>query len=500
VKKKVIGVSIGVLLVAAAIPWYVGRIVEDRFVGRIEQLMGGTAGVLGVSLLRYDRGWFASEAVHRINPGGDPSASFEVHHRIDHLPRLREGWARVHSFPVWSAGGRDTARYYFGDSAPVTLESVVGFDGALDVTLHSPAFGKALEDEPDMRFTWGGAQGWLRVDREGKARMQLKVPGLALHGQGVVATFADLKLDGDWRGSADPAAWSGKTLLSVSAVGLSSPEGGARLRHVEAGLERRDEGETIAMSVRLRVGEGSALGEGGVPAQDGDEGFREAALDLHLDRLGKRALRTYVERMSQLPAVLPEEEHTRVNAGMALALLADLLEGEPELRIERARLTTPNGSFSAAGVLTVDPAQADPAGSDLLSRLRLHVRVDVSEKLLEGWLARDTYRGVEAALRERSGEVDEQLARELTGRFVRERIEGWTAAGILATDRDRYLVKIDLARGHLSVNGVPSDALLPAPRLDPAAGGEPDRAGPRSARATPSPDSGEMSPVHDRRP
>lgn len=456
-KKKVTGVSIGALLVLAAIPWGVGHLVEHVLCERVERLAAGADAMLRTRLVRYERGWLTSKAVHRVELVN--ATAFEIHHVADHLPRVGEGWARVRSVPLLSADAQALADHYFGSSAPMTADTVVGFDGSLSVSLRSPAFAKALTDEPDVRFTWGGAQGSLHVDSRGSARMLFEVPGLAMHGQGVVATFADLRVDGDWRSTAD--AWSGRTSMSVSAIGLSSPEGGARLRRLEAAFEREDLGKTIALSCRVRVGEGTSLDAGA------EDGFRDGAIDIHLDRLGKEALRTYLERMARLPAALPESEQTRVNARMALALLADLLEGAPRLRIERARLTTPNGSFAASGVLAIDPVHAGAGDRDLLSRLRLDARVEVSARLLEGWMARDTYRGVSAALLERSGEVDEQFARDLTERFVRERIEVWTSAGILAADRDRYRVQIDLARGHLRVNGVPSDALLPGRSADP---------------------------------
>ncbi len=493
VMKKVTGVSIGLLLVIAAIPWVVGRSVEHAFITRLERLAGGADAALQVRLVRYDRGWLTSEAVHRVM-WGDAPGSFDIVHRFDHLPRLGEGWARVRSVPEWNGRADEIVRHYFGSSPAVRVDTVIGFDGALLMSLHSPAFAKPLADEPDVRFTWGGAEGWMRVDAQGKARLQVNVPGLAMHGQGVVATFADLRMDGDWQGAPDPASWSGRTLISVSAIGLSSPEGGARLRLVETELERQDQGDSIALAARMRVGEGTALGEGA------DEGFREGELALHLDGLGKEALRTYLERMANLPPVLAPQDQARANAHMALALFADLLEGAPQLRIERARLTTPNGSFSAVGVLGIDATSPAGVAGGLFSRLRLDARVDVSARLLEGWLARDTFRGVEAALLERSGEVDAQLARELTERFVRERIDAWTAAGILAPDRDRYRVRIKLAQGHLSVNGVPSDTLLPSGSAGSAPLELPGAAAPGQAPATLSAVSGEMAAVTPRRP
>jgi len=493
VMKKVTGVSIGLLLVIAAIPWLVGRALEQAFITRLERLAGGADAALQVRLVGYERGWLTSKAVHRVMLG-DASGSFDIVHRFDHLPRLGEGWARVRSVPEWNGRAAEIVRHYFGSSPAVRADTVIGFDGGLLMSLHSPAFGKTLADEPDVRFTWGGAEGWMQVDAQGRARLEVKVPGLAMHGQGVVATFADLRMDGDWQGAPDPASWSGRTMISVSAIGLSSPEGGARLRHVETELEREDQGDTIALAARVRVGEGAALGEGA------DEGFREGELALHLDQLGKPALRTYLERMAELPAALAPQEQARASAHMAMALLADLLEGAPQLRIERARLTTPNGSFSAVGVLGIDAASSVEGEEGLFSRLRLDARVDVSARLLEGWLARDTYRGVEAALLERSGEVDAQRVRELTERFVRERIDSWTAAGILATDRDRYRVQVKLAQGHLSVNGVPSDTLLPSGSAGNAPLELPGAAAPEEVPATLSAVSGEMAAVPPRRP
>lgn len=491
--RKVIGVSIGALAVAAAIPWGVGRLAEHRFVAALENAAGGANAVMRVHLVRYERGWLSSSAVHRVELTDDAAGAFEIHHRIDHLPRLGEGLARVHSSPEWTGEMGDAVAYYFGADAPLSADTVVGFDGTLAMTLHSPAFSNVLAEEPGVKVTWGGAQGSLHIDAAGKADMRLNVPGLAMHGQGVVATFADMRLEGRWLGTADPGGWSGKTVLKVSAIGISSPEGGARLRHVETAIDRRDQGETIRLAYRLRIGEGNTLGSEDVNS------FREGVIELELDGLDKKALAAYAHRVGQTPRPLPEAQQARVNARLALALLGDLLQGAPELRIRRLGLITPQGSFTASGVLGIEPEQPGASGADLLSRLRLEGRIDVSVALLEGWLARDTYRGVEAALMQRGGEVDKALARELTQRFVRERIESWASAGILAADRDRYKVQVKLSAGHLSVNGVPSDELLPSQSpnelLDSLA--ETATPGPGATRPRVS---GEIPPVHNRRP
>jgi len=491
--RKVIGVSIGALALAATIPWGVGRLAEHRFVEALGRAAGGADAMARMRLVRYERGWLSSSAVHRVALTDNAAGVFEIHHRIDHLPRLGEGLARVHSSPEWTGDMKDAVAYYFGADAPLSAETVVGFDGSVTMTLRSPAFNKPLAEEPGVKVTWGGAQGTLHIDAAGKADMRLNVPGLAMHGHGVVATFADMRVQGQWVGTQDPGAWSGKTVLKVSAIGLSSPQGGARLRHVETAIERRDRGETIRLAGRLRIGEGNTL------ESEDEDSFREAVLELELDGLDKKALAAYANRVGQSPRPLPQSQQARVNAQLALALLGDLLQGAPELRIRQLGLITPQGSFTASGVLGIEAVQAGESNADLLTRLRLDGQIDVSVALLEGWLARDTYRGVQAALMERGGEVDETLARELTQRFVRERIESWASSGILATDRDRYKVQVKLAHGHLRVNGVLSDELLPSHSPDALLDGLEKTAapGPHATRARVS---GEIPPVHNRRP
>jgi len=486
-------VSIGALAVAATIPWGVGRLAEHRFVQALQRAAGGADAMARVRLVRYERGWLSSSAVHRVALTDDAAGVFEIHHRIDHLPRLGEGLARVQSRPEWTGDMKDAVAHYFGEDAPLSADTVVGFDGSLTMTMHSPAFDKALAEEPAVRVTWGGAQGSLHIDAAGRANMRLNVPGLAMHGQGVVATFADMRVEGQWVGTQDPGAWSGETLLKVSAIGLSSPQGGARLRHVEAAVERRDQGQTIRLAGRLRIGEGNTL------ESEDEDSFREAVLELELDGLDKKALSAYADRVAQSSRPLPEAQQARANAQLALALLGDLLQGAPELRIRRLGLITPQGSFTASGALGIQAVHSGEGDADLLSRLRLDGQIDISVALLEGWLARDTYRGVQAALMERGGEVDETLARELTQRFVRERIQSWASSGILATDRDRYTVQVKLAHGHLSVNDVPSDELLPSHSPD-ALLDSLEQAAARGSPATHARVSGEIPPVHNRRP
>ncbi|MCW5620359.1 MAG: DUF945 family protein [Burkholderiales bacterium] len=441
--------AIGVLALAVAVPWGAGWIAGQRFLSGLEHLAGSA--MLDLSLVSYQRGWLSSTAVHRLESPGTAHETLEIHHRIEHFPFSGAGLARISSAPQWPYATQTTIAYYFGASPPVSAQTLVGMDGSLAMTLHSPAFGKPLLQDPAIKLTWGGARGSLRYAPSGATRVELQVPGLAMQGQGVVATFADLRLEGD-SGAVSDAGWTGQALLKVSAIGLSSPQGGARLRHLETVLQRHDQGDMVRLGYRLNIGEGTALGADG----ERDDSFRDGVLEVELDRIDRQALQRYLQRVAHGP---PE-----ARAQLALAFLGELLQGAPELRIERVGLHTSQGTLSASGIAGLTGAQPDGgAVVDLLSRMRLDGDIDVSAALLEGWLSRDTYRGVTAALYARNAEVDEALAHALTRRFVRERIAAWSASGMLAAERDRYRMRVNLMHGHLSINGVPRDDLLPLP-------------------------------------
>ena len=93
---KKVGIALGVLLAlvavaAAVLPWYLGVEAEKRFQEGLAEY-GSANSPFAVKLVRYERGWFESTALHRVSVKADPTIYFDVHHAIDHLPDPRVGF------------------------------------------------------------------------------------------------------------------------------------------------------------------------------------------------------------------------------------------------------------------------------------------------------------------------------------------------------------------------------------------------------------------------
>src|SRR5699024_1193923 len=107
-----------------------------------------------IDIVRYERGWFTSDAVTKTN--WDDQTSVVVHHHITHGPYIGPGWATVESIPEFA--NVPTVTYFFGDRTPVTFNTRFAFDGSVVISAHSPAFTKPAPDGSAEKITWGGAQ------------------------------------------------------------------------------------------------------------------------------------------------------------------------------------------------------------------------------------------------------------------------------------------------------------------------------------------------------
>jgi uncharacterized protein YdgA (DUF945 family) len=154
---KKIGIALGVLLallvvVAAAVPWYVGVQAEQRFRDATRERNAGNS-PLSVTLVQYQRGWLHSTALHRVSLKADPDVYFDVQHEIDHLPDPRAALWHVHSTPRWPQHVQAAADYYFAKQAAITVDTVVDFDRNVAVHIASPAFSRPLFTQPDVKLT-----------------------------------------------------------------------------------------------------------------------------------------------------------------------------------------------------------------------------------------------------------------------------------------------------------------------------------------------------------
>ncbi len=464
---KKIGVVLGLLLVlvaaaAAALPWYLGMEAEEHIRAVIAERSDANS-PFAVKLVQYDRGWLQSTALHRVSLKADPAVYFDIHHDIDQLPD-QHGLVRVRSTPRWPQQVQAAADYYFAKQPAVTVDTAVDFERNVAVRISSPAFSRPLLTQPDVKLSWGGAQGTLNFTGSSKMKLDVSMPRLAFEGGGAVADLTRASLQGEWTTAVNQLDWQGETRITVDQVALESPSGGGVLKGIQTSMRQHNQGQTILVGYALKVKEGVATGAG-----IDQQGFSDAVLELEFDRLDKKALSKYFDDLSNAErSGVSQQAQTQVAAQLWLGLMNELLKGSPEMRVKQLGVKTANGAMSGSAVLAFNGKDFTQVTSpaDLMARTSFSASAETSAALLRLWMANDARAHAVKVLSEQGAYPDDAQIKQMSEQLVQQQLTALEAAGVLKTEGDKFVLRAEFAGGKLMVNGSPADQLL-GPMLAP---------------------------------
>jgi uncharacterized protein YdgA (DUF945 family) len=465
-----IAVGLGAVLVvagvaAAALPWYLGIETEKHIQAAIKEPHGANS-AFSLRLVQYRRGWAHSVAVHRIGLKADPDVYFDIRHDIDHLPDPRGELVHVRSTPRWPEQVQAAADYYFGKQPAMTVDTVVDFDRNVDVSIASPAFSRRLRTQPEVKLTWGGAQGALRFAGASKMKLELSMPRLAFEGGGASADLTATRLGGDWSMAGSQLDWHGDTRLTIGQLSMESPGGGGTLKGIETTMLQRNQGATILVGYTVKVREGTATGAGVDP-----QSFTDAVLDVEFDRLSKRALSQYFDDLAGAEqSGVSRQAQTRLAGRLWLALMNELLKGSPEMRVKQLGVKTANGTLSGSAVLGFDGAGFTQFSSafELMTRTRFSASAEASATLLRAWMTKDARAAAVNVLAQQGTFPDEAQVKSLSEQLVQQQLAALEAAGLLKPEGGNFVLRAEMTDGKLTLNGNPADQFL-GPMLAPPA-------------------------------
>lgn len=422
--------------------------------------------------LRYERGWFSSQAVTRIQldrPGGselrEADPSFSIRQDIYHGPLPLAGrsapdvpmqWTgavvRTTLEPDSSVWTRELAQWY-GAREPLVALSRVGFDGASDTQIIMPPLD--LNNVGDLKsLNFAGLHGQFQATPQADAvRGTMRVPRLELLGQPETATddplagggqltLEELSLNVNQR-LGDFDLWFGESSFSVAALRVQDPASDTTLVATHLTLtgtfEPQDAqqvaGEVVIQAENIATDEQSGAG----------------SLRLTLRNLDGHTI-VRLQQWQQQSASQPDDPQA---LDELLALLKTLLRGQPELVLDtQASLT--QGEWMARLTLNfqdfaVDRLLQDPTGA-LNALEKGWAEAAISRNLVETLLADHVAEELHALAGESADPADEPMIRSMAEQQATEQLQGLIAMGFIRLEDGQYRSAARFESGRLFVN------------------------------------------------
>ena len=422
---------------ALALSYYSGGKIQTAFEHTAETW--STEDGLTVQLMEYDRGWLRSHAQTIWSfAREEDSYDIRVTHDIVHGP-----------WPMGQAA-RITSRFELPqDSDPQLLQALqqramlewvttASWSGATRHTLSSPSF--AVDFEDGSALPWGGLQGqWTLSASHDHAQGSVQMPALrASVDDGSLLDMADAGVQFDARLPLGHSFWEGPLTFQLGGLTLASPQDlrPFKLQQLRMESTTRLSDQRVAMGLQAQL----ALLE--TPAYSA----RDLAAEIQLQRIDAHWLDTWM-RWAQTNG--QDEAQTMA----LLHSLPDLLASQPELRIPRLSLQTPDGPATLSARLAYAGQQPDnfnPA-TDLEGHLSTQLPQSLVMQLLEARVRSDYLQ----LLEQLGHEMEEDQFQAAVNDGVGKRMKALIRQGVVQRRGDMFGAELEFSQGGFKLNGQP---------------------------------------------
>lgn len=459
-------IGIGLVIAAAGtswagVTWWGASHTEASFRDYAAQVSADPAMPFDLSVVTYERGTLKSHAITRVAVRGSQRLTFELEHSIDHGPSLAFGMSRIVTTVRWPEAARPAIAYYFEGRPPLSLVTVVGFDGTSHTDVVSPAFEKSPQDQSSGKVVWGGLSGSIGHPAADQVRGMVTMPRLALDTPAGSGHLDGLNVNVDWKTTGPNSLyWTGASSLSIAEAGLISPFGSYAVRDVAFGGYQKDQGKTLLAGYTVRAASGEMMtGEQRQPV------FRNANLDVELSGLDRKALSDLFDGTTRLAPDMPAAERNEKTMALVTHALEAIAAQSPSLALKQMEVETPHGAFSATGDLGLGPAGAGgmpPSPSAWVERLQGTFTIEVAPGLARLALAKQSMPKAYAALSKPGEKIDQEAVKALADHFADRRLKLMAQHGALRMKGANYLIEIDLKRGEVLLNGLSREQFMVA--------------------------------------
>lgn len=455
--QSLMGAAAGLLLAGGgllAAPAITGSQMEHRF--REAAREHPRIGAAELYLISYERGYYRSEALTRLQIAGPDGAPLQVDvkHRIVHGLGLGGfNLGRITSTPEFQ-GDLAPLNQVFGSEPPLRVVTVATLGGAVEGQIYSPAYIGALgATAAPAQLRWDGISGQYHYE-ESAVRLSLKAPGLQIQpaAGGAGLDLRDLGLDMDLLRSEQSGLWLGRSAFTLGTLTFALRDQLLRLGGASFDTEAREQTGAVQLTVAYGLKELNAAS---------DFNLSDALLRLSVSNLDAAALKAYAEAAEAINAA-SEPERVRLALQSLQQLLPSLLSRPLRLAIEEGRFTYNGAPVSLTGSLQY-VGDIDN-GFNPATDLEGEAVFEAPEDFFVGTLGRrsaedETVAALDVLETGAAPDADTQAQRaRQRGRLALQRL---VDRGLLmpAAGPGRYLVRLRLNQSGATINGAPLSGL-----------------------------------------
>jgi len=455
----------GVLLLAgaaAATPYYIGTLAQERFAQTHERLQEELVyPQLTIRAGEFQRGWLKSEAstVFSFTPNkkdAEPVVFSLVHH-ISQIPSPGEGaMIRVDSELRLPAGMAKKLEPYFHGAPLLSARSLVKFDGSEHSTFTSPSYSGPLKGGTDARLEWKGLHATSSSDADSRrVSVELDVPAFTLAKADGTLEVAKLHYKTDLhRGKHD--LWMGKDKGSLEKIqfhAISTRHGPANilLSNLDMKSEQSEQDDLVNLSGRFTFDTAEI---NGMQLKNGVYDVAYRNLDAQsLMELGNR-LRAMMRQADKKPkeVIASMKPHIR-----------DLLSKNPELSIRQFEVGTPMGKVSGKLDAALTEALTESMmenPKELMNITDVDLEASLPKPMLTAIISSNARSAVLHVARRQKKELDAAELAQQVKTMTQQQINGLLAQKLMVEDADNFATVIHYTPHKLVINDQDATPML----------------------------------------
>ena len=439
-KKLAIGaVSIGVLAVAGALAtsYYVG--------GRIEQAIEQTAdswaegsGVT-VQVMDYERGIISSKATTLWSIATeDDTYEITAKHDILHGPWPMGKAAKVVSRFLLPEGTDPALVKALEQRAPLEWTALADWSGATSNHMESPSFKAAFED--GSALTWGGLQmEWTMSAEMDATKGFARMPAVQTEEQdGSRMEMSGAELRFDARIPQGYSFWLGSSAMQLEHLNVrdATDESTVSVQGVEIKSVNQLKQELLSSDMSLHVKE----------LQSPSFSTKNILLQIQANNINAPWFEQWMGMMQTAGS-------TDEQVNQLIETLPLLLEGKPELQIQRLSMDSSDGPVALSAFLRYvgeQPQAFDPA-MDMAGQVQLSMPVQLIKLIMDGRVRNDYVQ----LLEQMGSEVEEEELQAAVEKGVQQRLQMLIDNGVLKQGADGVSATLSFSEGEFKLNEQP---------------------------------------------